>query len=450
MKFYMSMQFVFLLLVFWAGVFFAPFSFAQIAGLEDLRREELRQKLNEIQGEIGKYRVEIEEKQKEEKTLRREVKIVESQVKKTELEIVQTTLALRATALSIEANNRKIAEFEEKIERGRAIIAQVFRALFSEDSRDIIELIIASDAISDFFEHQRFLENLEAALQETLSNVQLAKFNIEEEQRALEEERESQDQLKALQEAQKATLKDKNAVKKKLLGFTKKEKQAFEALVKTKERDVEQIRSQIFLLEGVGIAMPLVKAYEIAVFSAEKTGVRPAFLLALLKQESSWGQNVGQCYLVNLETGAGKGKNTGKIYSRTMKISRDLEPFLLITRELGRDALTTLVSCPHPEYGYGGAMGPAQFLPSTWLAYRDRAAQLLAPTPDPWDIQDSFTVAALKLANAGAATHTFDAEWKAAMMYYAGRNWNNPLYSFYGDSVMEIARVIQEEIDAMK
>jgi len=94
-------------------------------------------------------------------------------------------------------------------------------------------------------------------------------------------------------------------------------------------------------------------------------------------------------------------------------------------------------------------MGPAQFIPSTWMGYKDRLTGILGHTPDPWDLTDAFTASAFKLANGGATSHAYNAEWKAAMLYYAGSRWNNPVYSFYGDSVMDLAAAIQTEIIAM-
>jgi peptidoglycan hydrolase CwlO-like protein len=441
------MRIKFLAFIIVSGVLFAPFSFAQDQGID--RREELRSELLKIQEEINQNKEEIAEKQKEEKTLKSDIAILGSQVKKTELELQKTALALRATELSIEANNIKIVEFSEKINHEKEVIAELVRVMYEEDSREIIELIIESGDISDFFEHQRLLESIQASLHNSLQNLKQARANIETEQASLEEEKETQGKLKTLQEAQRGSLKNKKNERDNLLQITRGEKEEFERIVAQKERDVEQIRNQIFLLEGVGISMPLHKAYEIAKAASDLSGVRPAFLLAVLKQESSWGQNVGQCYLVDLETGSGKGKNTGNIYYKVMNPSRDIQPFLQITKELGRDPYGTLVSCPHPDYGYGGAMGPAQFIPSTWMAYKDRLADLLGRTPDPWDINDAFTASAIKLANGGASAQTPDAEWKAAMIYYAGSRWNNPVYSFYGDSVMELAAAIQEEINAM-
>lgn len=413
------------------------------------RREELKTQMQEIQQEIEQYRGEIQEKKKQEKSLGGEIAILNSKVKKAELELSQTALALRSTELSIASNKMKTEEISRKIEQEKQILAALIRAIYEEDSRGIVELIMSAGDISDFVEHQKFLESVQSSIYTVVNNLKEAKSNIEAEQRNLEEEREEQNRLKSLQEAQKIALKVNRQEKDRLLNLTKGEKAEFERLLAQKERDIEQIRSQIFLLEGVGISMPLSKAYEIAKFASDKAGVRPAFVLAVLKQESSWGANVGLCFLVDAETGMGKGKNTGSSYPRTMKSSRDVQPFLQITKELSRDPYNTLVSCPHPDYGYGGAMGPAQFIPSTWMAYHDELAGLLGHTPDPWDIYDAFTASALKLSRGGASAQTPDSEWKAAMIYYAGSRWNNPLYSFYGDSVMELAATIQQEINAM-
>jgi membrane-bound lytic murein transglycosylase B len=89
-------------------------------------------------------------------------------------------------------------------------------------------------------------------------------------------------------------------------------------------------------------------------------------------------------------------------------------------------------------------MGPAQFIPSTWMIYRDKVKQITGQTPNPWDIKDSFLAATLYLADYGAAKQTYDAEWKAAMIYFSGTT--NTKYRFYGDSVMKIASQYEEDI----
>ncbi len=117
-----------------------------------------------------------------------------------------------------------------------------------------------------------------------------------------------------------------------------------------------------------------------------------------------------------------------------MKPSRDVAPFLEITGALGVDWQTTVVSCPL-SVGYGGAMGPAQFIPSTWKLFQGRITANVGHTANPWQAEDAFMASALYLADLGAASQSYTAERNAACRYYSGRSCSGS-NTFYGDQVM--------------
>jgi membrane-bound lytic murein transglycosylase B len=97
-------------------------------------------------------------------------------------------------------------------------------------------------------------------------------------------------------------------------------------------------------------------------------------------------------------------------------------------------------------------MGPAQFIPSTWVLYEDRVARITGNNPaNPWEPEDAFTAAAVLLMDNGANKKTRSAERLAALRYLAG--WTNATkaaYAFYGDDVMELADKYQSQIDILQ
>ena len=162
------------------------------------------------------------------------------------------------------------------------------------------------------------------------------------------------------------------------------------------------------------------------------------------------GKNIGSCYVSDLNTGDGVGKNTGTLFKGVMKAPRDTVPFQSITSALGLTWATTPVSCPMGG-GYGGAMGPSQFIPSTWQGMANRLESLLGVSQsDPWDPKQAVTATALYMQDLGAAALGYTAERTAALKYYAGGNWAKAANAFYGNQVIAKAETFQSNIDFLK
>ncbi len=247
-------------------------------------------------------------------------------------------------------------------------------------------------------------------------------------------------------ESQKKVVEKSEAEKKQLLSVSKQKEQAYQALLKQQAAKRAQILAALFSLRDTA-AIPFGDALKYANLASQKTGVRPAFILAILKQESAWGKDQGSCYLTNPTTGSGIGKNSGKAVNNVMKPTRDVQPFMDITGALGRDPYKTLVSCPIGGYGYGGAMGPAQFIPSTWKLMQNKIASALGIAhSDPWNPRDAFMASALYLDDLGAGAGGYTAERTAACRYYGGGSKCTNTTAPYGDQVMAKAKDIQENM----
>ncbi len=227
-----------------------------------------------------------------------------------------------------------------------------------------------------------------------------------------------------------------------------------------KQAKAAAIRAALFKLRDTqGVSFGDALAFANA--ASAKTGVRPALILAILTQESDLGKNQGSCLMTDSATGDGVGKNSGTPFEKVMKAPRDTEPFLKITARLGLDWKTQAISCP-PGYtwtanrGFGGGMGPAQFIPSTWELFKSRIGAAVGVSPDqadPWNPQHAFTATAIYMKDLGAGAGTFSAERNAACKYYSGSSCQpgrKPSNVFYGDQVMQTADSIQANIDFLK
>lgn len=270
----------------------------------------------------------------------------------------------------------------------------------------------------------------------------LQKVNLEAKE-SLAKEQDKERDAKSEIEMQKKKAQAAEAEKQRLLNLNKTEQNNYQKVIANKAAEAAAIRTALFKLAGGGAAIPFGTAYEYAKSASAKTGVRPAFLLAILTQESNLGANVGQCYLTDADTGAGVRVSSGAFVSRVMKPGRDVAPFLKITADLGLDWKTTRVSCPL-SVGYGGAMGPAQFIPSTWVLFDDRVASALGvSSANPWNPPDAFMASAMYLGDLGGVNGSYSAEMRAACKYYGSGGSS----CTYGKQVMAKVSSIQADID---
>jgi peptidoglycan hydrolase CwlO-like protein len=436
-----------IILIFIIGVFsFSTLAQENTTEEECQTREECEALLKKYEEEIATYETSITKTQKEKDTLANKIKILKDQIKKLELQIYQSNLMIKDLGLQIEDTTSSIDKNTLKIEELKGDLENILRLINEEDQKSLVEVLFSSHSMSDFFDNVMALETLNSRNQELLKDIKNLKTYLEDQKESLDQEKSDLEKLTAMKNLQKQQSETTTKQQEVLLEVTKGKESEYQKLLKEKQKMAADIRARIFELIGVPQAPTFGEAYELAKYVAGVTGIRPAFLLAILTQESNLGKNVGQCYLVNQTTGAGIQILSGKTQAKTMNPSRDVPVFLKITAELGRDAFHTPVSCPM-SFGWGGAMGPAQFIPSTWASYKDRV-KAITGSADPWNIKDSFIASALYLTDYGAKSQEANGEWRAAMIYFSGST--NTKYRFYGDSAIATAAQYEKDIQTIE
>ena len=380
-------------------------------------------------------------------TLQNQVSTLKKKIQNLEYQINQSNVKVSSLSIQITDTKDSIDRTSEDIADSQSQITSILRSIYEEDKKPSF-IILLEGNLSDFFSNLAYLEGLNTKVNELLQSTRDLQSYLAAQKGKMDGEVDQLQKTIALQGAQKTENEANKKTQETYLKLT--ETQYQEQLADKKELESKKAKIQALLFSIVGVsdtdAPTFGQALEIAKTAASIVGIRPAFLLAIISQESAIGRNVGQCVLVNPDTGDGKRIKTGATVIRIMKPTRDAQPFLEITKSVGRDPYNTPVSCWIPAYvkgspyGWGGAMGPAQFIPSTWNLFKDRLRTLLGKNPDPWGIKDSFTASALYLSGLGASAQTSVAENKAAARYYGQAG-------AYNSGVMNRATCIQTFID---
>ncbi len=417
---------------------------------KEKEKAQLEAELEELEREIARMERSLTVTEAEKQSLQSRINQIQNQIGYLNAQINRNRLVIQNLGLKIADTEGSIIKTTQKIEQSREELAEMLRTMHMEGRVSVMEILLTEDNLSAVFSNLNALEWLSGEAKGILDEVRALRRSLQGYKEELEADMTETERVAKIQEAQRAEEEAARREQERLYGLTEAEYQKQLSEKQELERQAEEIRQRIFELVGLppDVKAPTFEeAYEISKWVESITGVRPAFLLAVLQQESALGRNVGQCYLADTTSGASVHIHNGQRFSNGIHPTRDIPPFLTITKELGRDPLRTPVSCPM-SFGWGGAMGPAQFIPSTWMLYKSRLHNILGRPANPWSIRDSFLASGVLLTDSGAKARTREGEWRAAMIYFSGSTTNASFY-WYADQVLARADQFERDIGVM-
>lgn len=424
------------------------FSFnAVLAATPEEEKAALEKELSDLEAKIVQYESDYTKTKAEKDSLAKQVSLLKSKISSLNAQISKSNVMIKDVTGQIKDTESSIIKTGSKIEDLKIELGSVMRAVYEEGQKSLIEIFLAETNLSDFFDNSVALDSLNQKAYDLLREIRGEKSYLEGQKQSLDSQKDDLQKTLEMQVLQKQSVESSKKEQEDLLSLTKGKEATYQKLLEAAKARATEIKNRLFALAGVATsnAPSFGEALNIANYVSKITGVRAAFLLAILTQESNLGKNVGQC---NCPT----CKYPGLALNEVLKPTRDLEPFKSICESLGRDPKVTPVSCPMymngKRIGYGGAMGPAQFIPSTWMLYKSRIEAITGRVPaDPWNITDAFFAAALYVKDYGASSKKEKDEWRAAMIYFSGSV--NTKYRFYADSVLSIAEKYEQDIKDM-
>ncbi len=398
-------------------------------------RTALQAQLAQLEGQINQYQGQIASYQTQGKTLNGQISQLNAKISSLNLQIQATNLTIQQLNMQISQTQSQITATQSSIVNKKIAMGSLMKVLYQDDQISLIQMFLQNPRLSDFWDQTQAITLLQNNLRLTVQQITDLQSQLQNQEQQFEASKSDAATAAAYQAAQAQTVASTKTQKTQLLNETKGQESKYQALLIKTQATAAQIRNRIFQLLGGG-QLSFGDAYQYAKLASNATGIDPAFILAILDRESALGQNVGQCD-----------------YQKAMAPSQ--QPiFLAIVQSLNLDPNTLKVSCPNADGVYGGAMGPAQFEPSTWNLYAGGVQSITGDNPpSPWNNADAFAATALYLKDGmvgckAVYTAVLSQERCTAAKYYAGSRWRSYLWT-YGEAVVERATSFTSDIQTI-
>ena len=212
--------------------------------IEDHRRE-----IDKLQKEIDAFKEQIELKRREVSSLNQQVALLENQLAKLELDIQTTELKIEQTTLEIDALNLKILDTEKRVALQKEKIGAYINLIDRNDQANLLEVLLVNDSFSELFDYYQHTQEIHGSLNDTLTQLKLAKQDLEIQKSNLEEKRTQEETLKKELVSQRDELGERSNAQEFLLFQTRLTQKQYQNYVYQLQLEQQQINSDIATLE---------------------------------------------------------------------------------------------------------------------------------------------------------------------------------------------------------
>ena len=316
----------------------------------DSQRNILEAALEECQEQIEKTEKVLQVHQKERTNTEYDILLIDQEVNKALLRIKSSDVIINKIGSEIATTAETINVLNDELGVHQKLLGSLLQRINEAEQRGFFSFIFSDISLSSFFARANEYESLRESMENSIRSINNLQERLEVNVDNLQEKKTEQGLVRQQQNAAANQVQAQKNKKERILKFQLAIEETTQEKINTYAGRASEIRNRLFDLRGGG-AIPFEQALQFAEDASRSTGIRPAFLLGLIKHESDLGGNVG----------------TGS-YLIDMHPTRDQPIFPYVAKLLSYNPDNLRVSA-NPGFGWGGAMGPAQFIPSTWVCY---------------------------------------------------------------------------------
>ena len=210
-----------------------PFSNTKADLVEEIE-EQIKEKgsvIETLENQAEEYNDIIMDLRTQEQSLTNEIELLDAQMAQLDIEVQTTQSEIEQTNLEINNTLLKIQIKEGEIEKQKDIIKNLLRNINSYDNETILEVLLKSNDLSEFFNQTEYMNSVGEKMKDALDRLNFIKAELEEKREEMNEKKEELKELNSKLLEQKEIIELQKSSKETLLEETRGKEYKFQDLL---------------------------------------------------------------------------------------------------------------------------------------------------------------------------------------------------------------------------
>src|SRR3989344_4726467 len=257
------------------SIFYFLFSVsAAVAQTDQEKMAELQIQIEQLEEQAQQYRGTIAQQIEQANTLKNQITNLKNQINSLQAQVNLTSKKICKTAMEIEGTQNTIVDTQDKINRRKLSIGQLFILQNRRDNESLVATVLKNKNLSDFLNQREYSQSVTASLLNIVDELKSDKQSLEFQQENLENQKNNMEFLKRQQISQKLSLNQVSADKNKLLIETKGRETQYQKMLVEVEQKKAFFFNQLKELETRVIQGGLYIVHETATGTLPKKGTK--------------------------------------------------------------------------------------------------------------------------------------------------------------------------------
>lgn len=219
--------------------------------IQDLAQQlkQQRDSIEKLQEQVRAYENKILAKRNESLSIQNQLGELQDNIDRTRVELELKRAQITETNLKIKETEQRIKEKDAQIVAQKERLAEFIKLLYQGSQKSAVEILLANDAFSEFFDQQKHLTTIEEDMSVLLKKIKAFREKLELERKELAAQHTALEGLRDSLTDRQVTLEENITAKNVILEATQADEAKFQQLLQQVRAEQAQINGAIVSLE---------------------------------------------------------------------------------------------------------------------------------------------------------------------------------------------------------